>query len=56
MGTQFGVPADGTCQDTSTFPGMAADLALQPVGGCTPSGSTPTGAVTADNPTTICCQ
>jgi hypothetical protein len=55
-GSQFGVPADGICQDTSTFQGITTDLHLQVLGGCTPSSSVPTGTVTADNATTICCQ
>jgi hypothetical protein len=56
-GNAFGVPADGTCMDTSAFPIMSLNLQnIQPSGGCLPSAPTPTGTVTAATPTTVCCQ
>jgi hypothetical protein len=35
---------------------VSANVALQVVGSCSASTSVPMGAVTADQPTTICCQ
>jgi hypothetical protein len=56
-GNFFGLPASGACLDTSTFAGASLNLVnIRPRGGCVPSDSTPTGKVTADQPTTVCCQ
>jgi hypothetical protein len=55
-GSAYGVPAGSNCFPTAGFNGMSANVALQPTGSCPPSSSVPTGAVTADQATTICCQ
>jgi hypothetical protein len=55
-GNQFGVPAQGTCEPLNGFQAKTANIALQATGGCLPSNPTATGQVTAQNPTTVCCE
>jgi hypothetical protein len=55
-GTSFGVPVQGTCEDTSGFAAATVNVVLQVAGNCQGSNSVPTGMVTAAHPTTVCCQ